>query len=672
MKSILIYDKIKKFKELIKEEKNNYLNENIKDFDYLMLILNNDKNISDNIKIIKNYNDFINDINDINNTNDNNKYFILYEEKVKKILKSTMKISNIEEGIFYFTYKDKSYLFFSFDRQNIFQLIYLSNNFWKLIEYDDSKNINIIEVLKEKINRNKNKDLVIKQYLHLKYNDFKYFYLINENWIKINLKKDQDMNNYQIDNIWPQLQRTGFGYEYRIYFGLIETNDEIINQLIKIDKICKNDLLSVKIFFVYGDIKYHRNLYFGLLDKAKDNNIIYFYLFEKDIYKAEFVLEYNDKNIMINEIDNYILREGIEIYLHHEMKIDFTKKEKQNLMGRKNNKKIGKFICLNENINVKIFNPVIHSRSLESSEGTFYFNGVIQCLVNIGPLKELFLNIYELNDKKIIQEKKIITMNFYKLMNYMWNYNQLNNNDEGQSIIFLTEIQTLSQDLTLFNNIKLLIEFILLSMHYEQKLNDNIDLKIDYKIDEIKKDFYKFKNSFINDLFFFELGSADNCLCNNNFISTHYMLSFDDDKLYKQLINQTINIETLLSHPNIKLPCKFCNKFKKTKITFKSFPKILIIYFQQKKDNNIKFKYKMEIDLKKYSLNYKDNARFELISMIKIGQKKEIKTYCKSSKKDIWYKYTESIDQQKIEKIQLSNDIENYKIVPYLLIYQKI
>ena len=80
----------------------------------------------------------------------------------------------------------------------------------------------------------------------------------------------------------------------------------------------------------------------------------------------------------------------------------------------------------------------------------------------------------------------------------------------------------------------------------------------------------------------------------------------------------------------------------------------------------------MEIDLKKYCISNKDNARFELISIIKIGEKKEIQTYCKSSKNDIWYIYTESMQKQIIEEIELPNKIENYNIVPYLLIYQKI
>jgi len=262
-------------------------------------------------------------------------------------------------------------------------------------------------------------------------------------------------------------------------------------------------------------------------------------------------------------------------------------------------------------------------------------------------------------------------MNFYKLMNYMWNYNQLNNNDEGQNINFLIEIQTLSQKLSIFKDIKLLIEFILLSMHNEQKLNNNIHLKIDYKIDEIKKDFFKFKNSFINDLFFFELGLKDKCLCKVNFFSTYYMLSLDDDSLFKDLKNQNINIYSLLSKAIIKLQCNKCNKSKKTKILFKSLPKILIIYIKPKIENNIIFNYNIDIELKKYLLEKKDNARFELISMIRIGPNNEIKTYCKSSKNNIWYKYTESLDQEYFEEIILPNELGNYKDIPNLLIYQK-
>ena len=149
------------------------------------------------------------------------------------------------------------------------------------------------------------------------------------------------------------------------------------------------------------------------------------------------------------------------------------------------------------------------------------------------------------------------------------------------------------------------------------------------------------------------------------------MLSFDDDKIYNELQNQVINIETLLYRSIIKVKCNKCKQYKKTKVLFKSLPKI-IIYFHQKKNNNIKFIYNLEIDLKKYCVSNKDNERFELISMINLGYNKEIKTYCKSSKNDIWYIYTESLQQQIIEEIQLPNKIENYNIVPYLLIYQKI
>ena len=149
------------------------------------------------------------------------------------------------------------------------------------------------------------------------------------------------------------------------------------------------------------------------------------------------------------------------------------------------------------------------------------------------------------------------------------------------------------------------------------------------------------------------------------------MLSFDDDTLFKDLKKQIINIDTLLSKAIIKLQCNKCKKSKKTKILFKSLPKILIIYIKPKIENNITFNYNIDIELKKYLLENKDNASFELISMIRIGPTNEIKTYCKSSKNNMWYKYTESLNQEYFEEIILLNELGNYKDIPNLLIYQK-
>ena len=100
-------------------------------------------------------------------------------------------------------------------------------------------------------------------------------------------------------------------------------------------------------------------------------------------------------------------------------------------------------------------------------------------------------------------------------------------------------------------------------------------------------------------------------------------------------------------------------------------PNILIIYIKPKIENNITFNYNIDIELKKNLLENKDNASFELISMIRIGPTNGIKTYCKSSKNNMWYKYTESLNQEYFEEIILLNELGNYKDIPNLLIYQK-
>ena len=108
-------------------------------------------------------------------------------------------------------------------------------------------------------------------------------------------------------------------------------------------------------------------------------------------------------------------------------------------------------------------------------------------------------------------------------------------------------------------------------------------------------------------------------------------------------------------------------KSKKTKILFKLLPKILIIYIKPKIENNITFNYNIDIELKKNLLENKDNASFELISMIRIGPTNGIKTYCKSSKNNMWYKYNDSM----VDLIGNSfNDIHDFGC-PYILFYER-
>ena len=182
-------------------------------------------------------------------------------------------------------------------------------------------------------------------------------------------------------------------YSPPINFGFIEKNEqnlEIIKKLEeKYSEIKEINLHIEKIFFVYSNYLKNssKTLYFGIIDK--DFSTIFFYSTEKINYSVDFILKYNNEDISFKEIKNKIIKKGIETYLF-EMGIELTK-SKNDLQKLVNLdlEEIGEFLNINLNLNNNISN---YSRQLEMTENTFYYNGVIQCLVNIDPFKKLFLN----------------------------------------------------------------------------------------------------------------------------------------------------------------------------------------------------------------------------------------------------------------------------------------
>jgi hypothetical protein len=308
---------------------------------------------------------------------------------------------------------------------------------------------------------------------------------------------------------------------------------------------------------------------------------------------------------------------------------------------------------------------VNHSNSLEYFNDFIYYNGVLQCLVNIEPLKDIFLNRNKLSNEII--NNTIITKDFYYLMQYMWN-NTKDNMQNTQASIFLIDLEFLSQDL---NKIKSLIEVIILSMHYEH--NDHNEQKKNYDINDLKKDFLEKKYSFISDLFFFELLSDKKC-CNKHLSLKSCMLVFDIDEFYNKSNGKIINTEKIISDAKMKLTCDKCNKILSSKIKFISSPKILIIVLQTEKEYDVKFEYKKQIDIKDYFLDKKNilYCKYKLISIIRNkGKKKMYKAYCNS--KNIWYGYLYNDETQTQKIIEMKEDdilmsINN----PFLLIYQKI
>ena len=74
------------------------------------------------------------------------------------------------------------------------------------------------------------------------------------------------------------------------------------------------------------------------------------------------------------------------------MGIDLLSKENYQKIFDFELKEVGMFVNLNENRTYNNLKLPLHSRSLAIITETYYYNAVIQCLANIGPLRDIFFN----------------------------------------------------------------------------------------------------------------------------------------------------------------------------------------------------------------------------------------------------------------------------------------
>ena len=649
-----LFERINKYYQLKEEEKKEFLKKNLNEIYDSFLFF--DGISKKEILLI--------DGKSFEDKKNKEKFYILSRENdiIKKILLNYKDI----EDIYY--YERKKDLFILFCEQDKEYQIKKSNNYWELIK-PSTKNKNIIEIFENNIKKYSIKENIEKFYLNQKI--YTEFYLINEKWSNYLIKNKTKKNPNKIN---PETKVLGFN-DFNTYnnFRLIDANKKEIMEQIK-EKYCEDkseDLIIKQIFFVYGNTNKNikKTLYFGIIDN--NMNEIYFYLFEKQNYSVDFIISYTNHNIFLSEIENKIVLKGIEIYLN-EFGFDLFKPQEFQELINLDLEVIGKF--LNKEIK-NINNNTDYSKPLPKVEESFYYNGVIQSLVNIDQLKRLFLNRAKLLKK--IRKNHKMSMNFYKLMQYMWIFKENKNNKEEilsiNSYIFLSDILELSKNVDIFKDIKQLIEFILLSMHCEQKLNQNIQEKdeqnINYEIDNLKEMSTEIKNSFIKELFFFEL-ELDNKCCDNNSIMDCYLLYFSSKEL-ETIQNQSINIDSIIPLKKY-FKCKNCKKEINSKYKFKSLPQILIIVFPTKINYTFNFLYKDKLNLKKYSKE-NNNINYELISLI-IKDGKEFETYCKSSiekEKDNWNHYKEGASKQIMTKITLKQKQNPLLNQPYLLIYKK-
>ena len=193
---------------------------------------------------------------------------------------------------------------------------------------------------------------------------------------------------------------------YPIDFYFIE-KEEYSFEIKELSNIFKSETLpEYKIFFVYNNNldEKQKIIYFGLIY----NLFIYFYLVKNNAFKIEFIVNYYNEEIMFKEIKDIIIPNGIEVYLNMMSDHQENNNIEQIKLYDLSLNNIGFYININ---NKEISNIKNHeySKYLNYIPNTYFYCGIIQCLVNIKALRKIFLNKQLLINKKFIENSPITT-----------------------------------------------------------------------------------------------------------------------------------------------------------------------------------------------------------------------------------------------------------------------
>jgi len=626
---------------LIKDKDNNILqidSESIK------------KRIDNNFKLIENYKDY--------KKKKNKKFYVLSKAKFFEIYKNN--IQKIEK-FYHFKYRNNSYIFVENDIKII--KIEKDENFEKnnllILKDIDKKVKEFLKNINEQIKKNRNITEFNK--------NINECYLINKNWLKQKLEFEENQGkentlNKITEPIQPEMKDIGYyGLKYPINFGIIFKNTPDIseNELF----ISLEDFYASKIIFVNWQNNIPKNISKGKLNKSFigiiDKSNIYFYSIIDKEYCIEFVikLESNSENIANVEIEK-IFKKGIGLYLD-EMGIN-KNKSLTKFLNDSNLNKVGLYInCKEEEKTYDIWKPN-YTKSFKENKAS-YLNGILLCLANIELLNNFFM------DREILKGQfdndSIISKNFYKIIQDMWSVGfEEENKEENNNIYkeFKLKITEFTKNEKIFEDPKLLIEFLLLKIHNEIKRdinnikneNENEILKLDVIYsgkENLQEEFYKSNNSIIQKLFFFEMEENDFDDNNKKYI-INCTLDFKIENINMKK-KEKINISKFLDDLN--------NNEKRKMITF---PKILIIIINHNEEKNIQFEIEEEIDFKKYvPEDIKNNTIYQLISFVV----KE-KTFCKSPVNNKWYKYKRDKNTKLEDKVKLKK-----AQIPHILFYLK-
>ena len=395
------------------------------------------------------------------------------------------------------------------------------------------------------------------------------------------------------------------------------------------------------------------------------------------MYTFDFLLNFNDKNITFEEI-KYIKQKGIGQYLF-EMGIEFSKTLESYDLIDNNLNNIGYFINYKTKSEKNLFYFRDCSKNFVNFENAKFYRVVLLCLCNLDELMKFFLFKNEL--KNIMDKDSIYTKHFAEIANDLWSIDDKETN-VNLFVNLMKEIQKTNKN-NIFQNIKLLIEFLILNLHNEQKIDNSeknltkqTDLSEIYgSYDEIQQNFYLYNDSNIGNLFFFDLEIKYHCKsCGQTYYqySVECTLEINLEEVKKKNLEaiSIYNILDCLKKEDNSI-CE-CNQTLEKNISFIKPPKFLIIIIKKEEDENIKFLLEKSININIYSYMSKSislygiKKSYELVSFIQ----NKLNFFCKSKNGNDFFK----LEGKNInKKLNFNNSNKsNYKInVPYLLVYKK-
>ena len=646
---IQLFDLIYKYNDIkgkdneIKKKKNIYIENNKKELnDIINCFKGNKLIISDNIKLIHDYQTCLENIN-------NKKKFFLFN-KINILDKE-------QTSIYFFQYKTKHYVYFKESKKilSVKKGKAEQNNLYELEEYKTKKNINeYLDSIKLLSNNNKKDDIKLQKKIINEY------YLINDDWINSSKKFDENKNIDEYESFKPLYKSIeGENYKYPVNFSIINKyeNESIIENIKVHFNIKNDDLIIYKLFIIKK-----KQTFICIIDKS----IIYFYLLDHGKYNISFLIKYINEEIMNKEISEKLSKKELSSYINFSIS-DIINNKKEKIINS-NFEIIGSFINIEKNKeNPKYFIHYYPKISI-NVEIDIKIKPMLACFANINELRNFYhenLKIKKDNNEDFHQNG--LLSNFLKIIRNMWAYYD-KKEEEEDICIFISELEYLStkiQKENIFDSIKLLIEFFVMEIHkqlykliFKQEFNFKNNL---YSKEKLERKYNK-NRTIIRDLFFIEFEISQKCKNNHEIKSycMNYFLDFELNNDNKNNNQKIIDIIDLFDSLNIDSVCENCEQNIVISKKFISLPKYLIVNINGNNKYN-KAILKNTIDIKNYTNFNNKECKYDLMSFID----KDFIAFCKSPINEQWYSYKDA------GKKIISEEINKERDVPLLIIYKQ-